>query len=162
MTASTREDARAVLGEFLLGDVHYRANAGRYGDGGLAALDRALDLFLAHAELGFVWIARAHDDAKRPAIGACVVCHAISTARGARVAKLDDVSIVSSWRGRGAGGAMLRALAGELAAAGTTRIDAGCHRDNVDAWRFYERLGFRALDEERIALLLPLASAVGS
>jgi ribosomal protein S18 acetylase RimI-like enzyme len=26
--------------------------------------------------------------------------------------------------------------------------------DNASAWRFYERLGFRPLDEERIALLL--------
>ena len=155
MTAATRDDARAVLGEFLLGDEHYRANAGRYGDGGIEALDRALDLFLAHPELGFVWLAYASDGGREQAVGACVVCHAISTSRGSRVAKLDDVSIVNAWQGRGIGGAMLRALATELAANGATRIDSSCHRDNTDAWRFYERLGFRALDEERIAWLLP-------
>ena len=155
MTAATREEARAVLGEFLLRDEHYRANAGRYGDAGIEALDRALDLFLAHPELGFVWMARADDDGRWRTVGACVVCHAISTSRGSRVAKLDDVSIVAGWQGRGVGGAMLRALAAELAAEGATRIDSSCHRDNAGAWRFYERLGFRALDEERIAWLLP-------
>jgi RimJ/RimL family protein N-acetyltransferase len=41
-----------------------------------------------------------------------------------------------------------------LRARGITRIDTACHRDNAGAWRFYERLGFRPLDEERIALLL--------
>jgi RimJ/RimL family protein N-acetyltransferase len=37
---------------------------------------------------------------------------------------------------------------------GITRIDCGCHRDNERAWHFYERLGFQALGEERLALLL--------
>jgi RimJ/RimL family protein N-acetyltransferase len=49
---------------------------------------------------------------------------------------------------------MLAALSGDLRARGVTRIDTACHRDNAGAWRFYERLGFRPLDEERIALLL--------
>jgi RimJ/RimL family protein N-acetyltransferase len=49
---------------------------------------------------------------------------------------------------------MLRALAGELAACGATRIDTACHRANAGAWRFYLRLGFQPLDEERLALLI--------
>ena len=49
---------------------------------------------------------------------------------------------------------MLRALAEHLRAQGVTRIDSSCHRDNAGAWRFYEALGFSALDEERIAWLL--------
>ncbi len=49
---------------------------------------------------------------------------------------------------------MLAALGDFLRAEGVSRIDCGCHRDNAGAWRFYERLGFRPLDEERIALLL--------
>ena len=89
-------------------DAHYRATAGRYGDGGIEALDRALDLFLARPELGFVWLAYAHDAGRREAVGACVVCYAISTSRGTLVAKLDDVSIAQGWQGRGVGGAMLR------------------------------------------------------
>ncbi|HEY8241821.1 MAG TPA: GNAT family N-acetyltransferase, partial [Casimicrobiaceae bacterium] len=69
-------------------------------------------------------------------------------------AKLDDVTIRPGWQGRGVGGAMLEALAAHLRGEGVSRIDTACHRDNAGAWRFYERLGFRPLDEERIAKLL--------
>jgi ribosomal protein S18 acetylase RimI-like enzyme len=125
-----------------------------YGDGGVAALERALDLFLAHPELGFVWLATAAAGASRRVAGACVCCYAISTSRGTLVAKLDDVTVAPGWQGRGVGAAMLNQLGVFLAARGCTRIDCACHRDNAGAWRFYERLGFRPLDEERIALLL--------
>ncbi len=81
-------------------------------------------------------------------------CYAISTSRGSVVAKLDDVHIAAGWQRRGVGTAMMGALVDALRAEGITRIDCGCHRDNTGAWRFYERLGFRPLDEERIALLL--------
>jgi len=154
MTAATRADAEALLAGFLRGDGHYLASSGVYGDRGPEALHRALDLFLAHPELGFVWLAHAEGGEERGAVGACVVCVAISTSRGTLVAKLDDVTIGPAWQGRGAGSAMLGALAAALRAQGITRIDCGCHRDNAGAWRFYERLGFRPLDEERIALLL--------
>jgi RimJ/RimL family protein N-acetyltransferase len=154
MNAATRADAQALLGEFLGGDVHYRASSSAYGDGGRGALARALDLFLARPELGFVWLAYAKQDGERVPVGACVVCRAISTSRGAIVAKLDDVTIASSWQGRGVGAAMLGTLCEALRADGVSRIDTACHRDNEGAWRFYARLGFRPLDEERIALLL--------
>ena len=49
---------------------------------------------------------------------------------------------------------MLAALRDTCGPRASSRIDCGCHRDNAGAWRFYERLGFRPLDEERIALLL--------
>ena len=126
MTAASRSDARALLGEFLVSDTHYRATAGRYGDGGIEALDRALDLFLARPELGFVWLAYAHDAGRREVVGACVVCYAISTARGTLVAKLDDVNIAQGWQRRGVGGAMLRSLAADLRVQGATRIDSSC------------------------------------
>ena len=154
MAAASRDDARALLGAFLDDDEHYRASAAAYGDGGAAALDRALDLFLAHPELGFVWLAHARAGAREVPVGACVVCRAISTSRGTIVAKLDDVSVHPAWRGRGVGGGMLAALRDRLRAEGASRIDCGCHRANEGAWRFYERMGFRPLDEERIALLL--------
>ena len=153
MSAATRADARRILGAFLGGDAHYRASAAGYGDGGVDALERALDLFLARPELGFVWLAFA-GGARREGIAGCVVCYAISTARGTLVAKLDDVSVADGWQGRGVGSTMLRALAVRLRANGATRIDSSCHRANADAWRFYQRLGFHALDEERIAWLL--------
>jgi len=155
MDAATREDARALLASFLDHDPHYRASAAAYGDGGADALDRALGLFLERPEIGFVWLAFAPRPGTRRVLGACVVCYAISTSRGALVAKLDDVSIAGHARGQGVGGRMLGALFDELARIGVARIDCGCHRDNEGAWRFYERLGFRPLDEERIARLIP-------
>ena len=151
MNARTRSAAAELLGAFLADDAHYRASAAHYGDGGRPALERALDLFLAHPAIGFVWLA---SDAGGTLAGACVVCHAISTSRGALVAKLDDVTIRDGWQGRGVGTAMLDALAAHLRERGAGRIDTACHRDNAGAWRFYERLGFRPLDEERLALLL--------
>ena len=87
-------------------------------------------------------------------MGACVVCRAISTSRGGVVAKLDDVTVHRDWQGKGVGGAMLGALREHLREEGMSRIDCACHRDNAGAWRFYERLGFRTLDEERLALLI--------
>lgn len=152
MTAATRGDALALLGAFLGGDEHYRASAGVYGDGGRVALEGALDLFLARPQIGFVWLAYA--GAPREVAGVCVACYAISTSRGALVAKLDDVHVAEQWQGRGVGAVMLDALFDELRAGGVTRVDCGCHRANAGAWRFYERLGFRPLDEERIACLL--------
>ena len=154
MTAATAPGAFALLSEFLREDGHYLASSGAYGDGGGDALASALDLFLARPELGFVWLASAEVSATPATVGACVVCYAISTSRGTLVAKLDDVTIRSGWQNRGVGTAMLRALAADLGRRGVTRIDCGCHRANAGAWRFYERLGFRPLDEERIALLL--------
>ena len=154
MTAGTRPQARELLGAFLGDDAHYLASASTYGDGGAEALDRALDLFLARPELGFVWLAFSPGDGRRVAIGACVVCRAISTSRGGVVAKLDDVTIRAGWQGRGVGSTMLEALASHLRSEGASRIDTACHRDNAGAWRFYERLGFRPLNEERVARLI--------
>jgi len=154
MTTATREEAFQLLGGFLRHDAHYLASSSAYGDGGAPALARALGLFLAHPEIGFVWLARASVDGTATAVGACVVCHAISTSRGALVAKLDDVTIREDCQRRGVGGAMLAALTTHLKSRGCTRIDSACHRANTGAWRFYERLGFKPLDEERIALLI--------
>ena len=64
------------------------------------------------------------------------------------------VHVADGRQGRGVGATMLLALFEELRKSGATRVDCGCHRENAPAWRFYERLGFRPLDEERIACLL--------
>lgn len=154
MTAATRDDALALLSAFLTGDAHYQASAATYGDGGPDALARALDLFLARPALGFVWLAYASRGDGRVPVAACVVCRAISTSRGTVVAKLDDVTVDARWQARGVGNAMLRALREHLLGEGVSRVDCGCHRDNQGAWRFYERLGFRPLDEERISRLI--------
>lgn len=154
MSARNAAEARALLASFLAGDQHYLASSSAYGDDGPAALDRAIDLFLARPEIGFVWLAYAKASDSERAVGACVVCRAISTSRGTVVAKLDDVTVHPDWQGRGVGSRMLGALRADLKGEGISRIDCGCHRDNAAAWRFYERLGFAPLGEERLALLL--------
>ena len=150
MTAATRMHAQRLLSGFLDRDAYYRASAAQYGDGGPDALERALDLFLARPEFGFVWLARTGD----AVAGACVVCYAISTSLGGLVAKLDDVTVEPRQHGQGIGSAMLTALVRHLRRRGVGRIDTACHRENAAAWRFYMRHGFRPLDEERIARLL--------
>ena len=70
-------------------------------------------------------------DGRREAVGACVVCHAISTSRGSLRGEARRRQHRTAMAGRGVGGAMLRALAADLRAEGATRIDSSCHRDNA-------------------------------
>jgi len=135
---------------FLASDPHYLDVAPVYGDAGPKALRSALEMFVDHPELGFVWVARR--DAA--VVGCCVVCFAISTSRGGLVAKLDDVNVRPGLEGQGIGTAMLGALKDELRRVGVTRIDTATHLDNPGARRFYERHGFASLREERLSCLL--------
>lgn len=149
---STRDVAAAeeLFRAFLQQDPHYLEVAAVYGDGGPEALRRALAMFVERPELGFVWMARQAGEV----VGCCVVCYAISTSRGAMVAKLDDVNVRPGFEGRGVGSAMMAALKGELRRAGVARIDTATHFDNPGARRFYERQGFESLREERMSCLL--------
>ena len=142
--------ALSLLRAFLAADVHYRDSAEAYGDRGSEALDHALRLFLARPELGFVWLAL---DAGT-VVGGCVVCYAISTSAGAIVAKLDDVCVLPGREGQGIGTALIDSLKAELRSRGVRRIDTSCHLQNLRARDFYVRLGFRSLNEERLALVL--------
>lgn len=150
MTAADMAAAARLLKAFFAEDEFYRDSSASYGDAGAAPVERALEKFIGRPELGFVWLAFRGQEA----VGMCVICYAISTSLGEVVAKLDDVFIADGARGQGVGTAMLRALAKELKAAGVLRIDSAVHSRNADAARFYARLGFKPLNEERIALLL--------
>jgi GNAT superfamily N-acetyltransferase len=140
----------SLLRAFLASDTHYRDSAEAYGDRGPEALDQALRLFLAHPELGFVWLAL---DAGT-VVGGCVVCYAISTSAGAIVAKLDDVCVLPGREGQGIGTVLIDSLKADLRRRGVRRIDTSCHLQNRRARDFYVRLGFRTLNEERLALVL--------
>lgn len=142
--------AFSLLRAFLAEDAHYQDSAKAYGDRGPEALDHALRLFLARPELGFVWLAL---DAGT-VVGGCVVCYAISTSAGAIVAKLDDVCVLPGREGQGIGTALIDSLKAELRSRGVRRIDTSCHLQNLRARDFYVRLGFRTLNEERLALVL--------
>ncbi len=150
MTSANRQSAFALLRAFLNEDEHYLDSSAAYGHGGDAALHDALDLFLTRPELGFVWLAYKGEEA----IGVCVVSYAVSTSIGGLVAKLDDVFIASEKRSAGAGSEMIRQLKDELRSHGILRIDLGVHVKNSGGRRFYERLGFMPLNEERMAALL--------
>ena len=150
MTAADVTDAFELLRVFLREDEHYLASSAAYGDRGFQGLNDALDLFLEQPELGFVWI--AYDENGAAAV--CVVCYAISTSMGAVVAKLDDVSVKADRRGGGIGTALLAQLKEQLRKEAVTRIDVAVHLENPEARRFYEQLGFMALNEERMACVI--------
>jgi ribosomal protein S18 acetylase RimI-like enzyme len=86
--------------------------------------------------------------------GMCVICYAISTSMGAVVAKLDDVSVKEDRRGKGVGTALVEQLKEQLRKESVTRIDVAVHLENPEARRFYEKLGFVALNEERLACVI--------
>jgi GNAT superfamily N-acetyltransferase len=150
MSAGEVPDAFKMLGAFLTEDEYYLSSSKVYGDRGVRGLNDALDLFLERPELGFVWL--AYDEGG--VAGVCVICYAISTSMGELVAKLDDVSIRADRRGRGFGTAMMQQLKEQLARESIKRIDVGVHIENPHARRFYQRLGFVQLNEERLACLI--------
>jgi ribosomal protein S18 acetylase RimI-like enzyme len=150
MAGAELESAFDLLAAFLAADAHYRDSADAYGDRGPDALRQALQLFLARPELGFVWLALD----ERTVVGCCVVCYAISTSAGTLVAKLDDVCVLPGREGQGIGTALIDSLKAELRRREVRRIDTSCHLDNRRARDFYVRLGFRSLNEERLALVL--------
>lgn len=150
MREADRHAAFLLFDSFLNDDPHIVAANHVYGAGGSAALERALALFIERPEIGFVWLGFERDEA----IAGCVVCYAISTSRGAIVVKLDDVTVRADHLGQGIGSKMLNALFAYLRTQGVARVDTSCHLDNADARRFYDRLGFQSLGEERLAKLL--------
>lgn len=150
MTAADVREAFEMLSAFLTEDEHYLASSAAYGDRGVRGLNDAFYLFLERPELGFVWL--AHDE--RGVAGICVVCFAISTSLGTVVAKLDDVSVQEDRRGAGVGTAMIEQLKEELRSQSVMRIDVAVHVDNPQAKRFYEKLGFQTLNEERLACVI--------
>ena len=150
MTAELLPDAFEMLSVFLREDEHYLDSSKAYGDRGTEGLADALDLFLARPELGFVWMAYDDDGIA----GICVVCYAISTSLGTLVAKLDDVSVKANSRGQGIGTELIEQLKNELRAQTVMRIDVASHVNNPEAKRFYEKLGFVPLNEERLAFVI--------
>ena len=150
MTAADARDAFEMLTSFLTEDEHYLASSKIYGDRGVRGLNDALYLFLERPELGFVWV--AYDE--NGVAGISVVCYAISTSLGTLVAKLDDVSVKADRRGHGVGSAMIEQLKIEVRKQSVMRIDVAVHRDNPEAKRFYEKLGFAQLNEERLACVI--------
>ena len=150
MTEASMPGAFELLKTFLGEDELYLDSSEAYGDAGEEALKDALCLFLRRPDLGFVWVASEGDEA----VGACVVCFAISTSLGTLVVKLDDVFVKEGWQSRGIGSRMMTDLKRELWSVNVRRIDTSVHLRNPDARRFYEKHGFAPLNEERLSCIL--------
>lgn len=150
MTAETIPDTYRLLRDFLMHDEYYLESSEVYGHRGEGAIREALNLFIARPELGFVWL--AYEDGTPVAV--CMACFAISTSTGSLVAKLDDVYVIDKKQGQGAGSYLISSLKRELSGMGIGRIDTSVHHRNKGAERFYQRNGFRFLQEERLSCIL--------
>jgi GNAT superfamily N-acetyltransferase len=82
----------------------------------------------------------------------------ISTARGGRVAILEDMVVRPQARGKGAGSQLLRAAIAFAQAQGCSRITLLTDRSNEAAMRFYRRHGFADSAMTPMRLLLPSSS----
>jgi ribosomal protein S18 acetylase RimI-like enzyme len=89
----------------------------------------------------------------------------LATDRATDALHLIDIAVVPERRGQGIGGAILRALMDEAAAAGTP-VTLQVDRDNLAAQRLYQRLGFVATAQNDTRLTLrwpaPLLAPVGT
>ena len=79
----------------------------------------------------------------------------VPTTQGAGCfAYLDDVFVLEQQRGRAIGAKLMREALNHARKSGCVRVELGARRDNVQARRLYERLGFREVDGVRYLLTL--------
>ena len=162
MTAATRGDARRAARRVparATSTIARRAAA--YGDGGARGARRARSTSSSRVPRSASSGSRTRGDGAARVDGRRVrrLLRDLDVARHARRQARRRHDPRRTGRGAASAARCWRRSAQHLRAQGVTRIDCGCHRDNAGAWRFYERLGFRPLDEERIALLLVTANS---
>jgi GNAT superfamily N-acetyltransferase len=88
-------------------------------------------------------------------LGMVSLLYTVSTARGGRVALLEDLVVQPQRRNSGAGSALLQAAIAHARAAGCLRITLLADRTNEAALRFYRRHGFAASGMLPLRLMLP-------
>lgn len=76
-------------------------------------------------------------------IGMCTGQLVISTAEGGPAVLVEDMVVDPAHRGRGAGRALIKAMAGWAQEQGATRLQLLADKNNPPALAFYERLGWR-------------------
>lgn len=86
-------------------------------------------------------------------IGACLALMTYSTWRGARGLYVVDLFIEPAARGRNVGLRLLQESARRGMARGARFIKLEVDTTNLGAARFYERLGFKRKDEDRLFIL---------
>ena len=87
------------------------------------------------------------------AVGFCLWFHTVSTFAGQAGIWIEDLFVLPGARGRGAGLALLEALARRCARDGLARIDWAVLDWNAPAIGFYERIGSQRLDDWRLRRL---------
>lgn len=103
---------------------------------------RAMAQLLGNAGLGRAWFIRGDD--RR--CGYVTLCHGFSLELGGRDAFIDELYIEPSFRNRGLGTQALQGVSEAARADGVRALHLEVRRDNPDAQRYYERLGFTRRD----------------
>ena len=88
-------------------------------------------------------------------VGMVNLLYTVSTARGGRVALLEDMVVRPGLRGNGAGSMLLQAAIEHARAAGCSRITLLTDHANEAAIRFYRRHGFTASGMLPLRLVFP-------
>ena len=79
----------------------------------------------------------------RQVVGMCSGQLTISTAEGSVALLVEDVVVEKKWQGRGIGRSLMDRLARWAAEKGASRMQLLADRDNAEALRFYEKLGWQ-------------------
>jgi ribosomal protein S18 acetylase RimI-like enzyme len=97
---------------------------------------------LEDARLGRTWFIEADGEA----CGYLALCYGYSLELGGRDAYVDELYIRAPFRGRGLGTRALEAACDAARADGVVALYLEVRQDNLEAQRYYERLGFERRD----------------
>ena len=98
---------------------------------------------LKNPSLGRIWIAVE----RNRLIGYLVVVFLMSLEYGGTAGEIDELYVESSERGRGVGGALLKAAGKTLLRKGVGQVSLRVGKSNSQGIRFYKNLGFRKRNE---------------
>jgi ribosomal protein S18 acetylase RimI-like enzyme len=99
---------------------------------------RALEMILADASLGRIYVAREGERV----VAMASLLYTVSTAEGGRAALFEDLVVRPEHRGRGFGTALLAHVIEQARADGVLRLTLLTDGDNERAQALYRRLGF--------------------
>jgi ribosomal protein S18 acetylase RimI-like enzyme len=103
---------------------------------------RTMLALLEDARLGRTWFIEADGEA----CGYLTLCYGYSLELGGRDAYVDELYIRAPFRGRGLGTRALEAACDAARADGVVALYLEVRQDNLEAQRYYERLGFERRD----------------
>ena len=110
-----------------------------------------LHRIIENPQVGQILLLRDSDEV----VGMINLLYTVSTARGGRVAILEDMVVRPEQRGNGAGSTLLQAAIARAREAGCSRITLLADHANEAALRFYRRHGFTASGMLPLRLVFP-------